>query len=304
MSDDNEASTSSSCANCGIAEVDDTKLKNCTACFLVKYCGVTCQKAHRKQHKRVCKKRVAELRDELLFKQPESNHLWDCPICCLPLPIDMNKSFMMACCCKVICSGCYYANLVREQEARLARSCLFCREPVIRTEEEANKRNMKRVEANDPFAMCKEGVEQSRKGNYSRAFEYYTKAAELGDVEAHYCLSLLYRDGLGVEQDSTKEIHHLEEAAIGGHPDARYNLGANEWNNNRNTDRAVKHWIIAATQGHDGAIKMLMKVFKQGFVEKDVLAATLRAQQTAAEATKSPQRELADELYRDRDSQS
>ena len=71
------------CAGCGIVGGDEIKLKKC-ACKLVKYCGVKCQKAHRKLHKRACKKRAAELRDELLFKQPESSHLADCPICSLP----------------------------------------------------------------------------------------------------------------------------------------------------------------------------------------------------------------------------
>eukprot|EP00984_Skeletonema_dohrnii_P035791 scaffold35973_cov122-Skeletonema_dohrnii-CCMP3373.AAC.2 len=33
------------------------------------------------QHKKECKKRAAEFRDELLFKQPESCHEGDCPIC-------------------------------------------------------------------------------------------------------------------------------------------------------------------------------------------------------------------------------
>ena len=46
-----------SCANCGKHGDDTVKLKDCTACRLVKYCGVDCQKAHRKQHKKACKKR-------------------------------------------------------------------------------------------------------------------------------------------------------------------------------------------------------------------------------------------------------
>ena len=74
------------CASCGIAGDDDTKLKKC-ACKLVRYCSVKCQKDHRSQHKQECQKQVAELRDELLFKQPESSHHGDCPICCLPLPL-------------------------------------------------------------------------------------------------------------------------------------------------------------------------------------------------------------------------
>ena len=73
------------CASCGIAGVDDMKLKKCTACHLVRYCSVKCQKEHRPKHKKVCKKRAAELRDEILFKQPDGSDLGDCPICCLPL---------------------------------------------------------------------------------------------------------------------------------------------------------------------------------------------------------------------------
>jgi len=72
------------CASCGTEEVDGVKLKKCTACKSVRYCSVKCQKDHRAKHKRACKKRAAELRDEIVFKQPESSHLGDCPICCLP----------------------------------------------------------------------------------------------------------------------------------------------------------------------------------------------------------------------------
>ena len=56
-------------------------------------------------------------------------------------------------------------------------------------------------------------------------------------------------------------------------------------------ERAVKHWIISAAQGYDSSIKWLMAAFKHGFVEKDVLAAALRAHKAAADATKSPQRQ-------------
>ena len=102
------------CAACGTAEEDDIKLRKCTACKSVRYCSVKCQKEHRPQHKRVCKKRAAELRDELLFKQPDSSHWGDCPICCLPLSVDGNKSTMMSCCSKLICDGCEYADQMRE----------------------------------------------------------------------------------------------------------------------------------------------------------------------------------------------
>ena len=59
----------------------------------------------------------------------------------------------------------------------------------------------------------------------------------------------------------------------------------------------MKHWIIAANQGDNDSIKYLLKMFKGGLIDKDELAATLRAHQTAVDATKSPQREAADEYY-------
>ena len=296
----NEADTLR-CASCGVAENDDIKLKKCNGCHLVRYCGVECQKAHRKQHKRDCKKRAAELREELLFKQPENSHLGDCPICCLPLSLDMAKFSIMACCSKMICRGCFYANLKQEEEARRDRKCPFCRELLPRTKEAVDKMRLKRVEANDPVALCQVGGEHESKGDYIRAFEYYTKAVELGDAWAHHYLADLYREGLGVEQDEGKAIHHFEQAAIGGHPGARHNLGTYEWIN-ENADRAVKHYVIAATQGQDDSIKALMNCFKGGFFYKNVvLDAALRAHKAAIDATKSPQREEAEKFYREWD---
>eukprot|EP00985_Skeletonema_marinoi_P023738 scaffold15966_cov170-Skeletonema_marinoi.AAC.2 len=88
----------------------------------------------------------------------------------------------------------------------------------------------------------------------------------------------------------------MEEAAIGGHPNARHNLGCIEEDGNE--ERAVKHWIIAAAQGNNDSIKALMDAFRRGFVSKDDLAAALRAHQAAVEETKSPQREAADAYVR------
>jgi hypothetical protein len=44
---------------------------------------------------KVCKMRAAELRDEILFEQPESTHLGDCPICLLQLSLDQKNLTMM-----------------------------------------------------------------------------------------------------------------------------------------------------------------------------------------------------------------
>ena len=299
MSEDDAAMNSlCCCASCGIAEVDDIKkLKECDGCDLVRYCSDECQRDHKSQHEEDCKKRAAELRDKLLFRQPECSSMGDCPICTLPLPLDVTKSTLTGCCSKFICKGCAHAHQKRQFELRLVQSCPFCREPAPETEEEAEKLEMKRIEANDPVAICKWGVQQYYKGDYDTAFDYCTKAAKLGDVWAHFYLSLMYRDGEGIEQDVRKEIYHLEEAAIGGHPEARYYLGIHEGLKG-NDESAVRHWIIAATQGDDNSIKMLMEGFKDGLMEKEDLASALRAHKAAVDATKSPQRKATEEYIR------
>src|SRR5210317_2182389 len=153
----NDADDDEVCANCGKAAVDDVKLKICTACRLVKYCSVECQKNHRKQHKKVCKKRAAEIRDDKLSQQPDESHLGECPICCLALPLDLEKSMMMRCCYKVICMGCVHANDLRIEEEGLEYKCPFCREPEPETQEEREPYRKKRLEANDPNALYEMG---------------------------------------------------------------------------------------------------------------------------------------------------
>ena len=297
MSEENVEADDSCCASCGVAEIDDIKLKECSDCDLVRYCSDACQKEHNSQHEEACKRRAAELRDELLFKQPESTHLGDCPICCLPLSLDRQKSATTSCCCKIICEGCNYANQMREEEKKLQHSCPFCRKPVSSTEKQCDEQILKRIAANDPVAMLRKGIEQHRKGDYVSAFEYYTKAAELGDAEAQCNLAILYQYGTGVEKDEGKQINYLEEASIGGHPIARYRLGLTEGNNG-SAERALTHFFIAAKLGENDSIKVLMDAFRNGLVSKDDLASALRAHQAAVDATKSPQREAAEEYAR------
>jgi TPR repeat protein len=157
---------------------------------------------------------------------------------------------------------------------------------------------MKRAKANDPFALCKMGKLCDDEGDYEGAFEYYTKAAEAGDMDGHYELSLMYHQGQGVEKDMKKLVHHLEEAAIGGHPWARHNLSAIEQNRGRE-DRAYRHLIIAAKQGFDDGLDAVKKGFMDGSVNKEDFESALRGHQAAVDATKSEQREEAEKARRE-----
>ena len=279
------------CASCGVAGDDDTKLKKC-ACELVRYCGVKCQRDHRPQHKKECKKRVAELRDEILFKQPESSRHGDCPICCLPLEIDLEKSTLMSCCSKLICTGCIYANQKREYEGKLQHSCPFCRHLAPKSHREREMMLTKRAQANDAKAVNQVGRWRYERGDLSGAFEFWTKAVELGDINAHYELAKLYHFGQGVQKDAKKQMHHLEQAAIGGDPVARHNLGSQAMRSGR-YERAVKHYIIATKMGFDESRDDLTRCFGLGLISKDEFAIAIRAHQAAVEETKSPQRDAA-----------
>ena len=203
----------------------------------------------------------------------------------------------MSCCCTLICRGCDYANKLREIEQGLDQRCAFCREPMVGSQEECTKNEVKRARSDDPVALYQVGSKCNDRREYDHALECWTKSAGLGYAESHYSLHCCYRDGQGVEKDKKKEVYHLEEAAIGGHPMARYNLGIYEENRGRD-DRAIKHFIIAAKLGYDDALEVVKEYFGScPYLSKEDFEATLREHQAAVDATKSSKREEAHAFY-------
>ena len=110
----------SACACCG-KEGNSDDMNTCNKCKSVSYCNAACKKKHRKKHKKACEKRVAELHDEKLFKEPPPRE--ECPICLIPLPLDASEMAFKSCCGKLICKGCIYAMEESEEGGDL---CAFC----------------------------------------------------------------------------------------------------------------------------------------------------------------------------------
>ena len=234
------------------------------------------------------------LSDDDLFRQPDSSHHGECQVCFLPLSLDLEKSILKSCCTKMICKGCVYANYISNIHDQVkARSCPFCRTPASDSEKETWERRMKRAKAGDPAAIREIGGNYFVKKDYPKAFEYYTKAAELGDLRAHYQLGCFYSGRCGVEKDEEKEIYHLEIAAIGGHPYARHNLAFVE-DSRGNKERALKHFIIAANIGCDESMQLLEEEYNDGNITKETFDASLRGYKSAIDATKSSQREAGE----------
>ena len=230
--------------------------------------------------------------DDTLFSQPESTHLGECPLCFLPLHIDQQKSLFHTCCREIICMGCVVANYRSNKNDRMkVLRCPFCRE--VANDKENDKRVMKRIKAKDPAALSYMGHNRFSEGDYDAAFEYWTKAAELGNADARYKLGCMYWKGVGVEKEEEKAVYHYEKAAIGGHPYARHSLATIEAING-NMERSVKHFIIAANLGDEDSMKELWKHYSAGNITKEDLDATLRTHQAALDGMKSEQRDAAD----------
>ena len=296
---DNDSNTTTmACANCGKGEESSGELKACTACKLVKYCNRECQIAHRPLHKRICKKRAAELRDEALFKDHSPRE--DCPICFLPLPLDAAQTTFKSCCGKIICNGCIYAM---DEEARgrgKIELCAFCREPNPSSDEERVKRLKKLMEANNAGAFNKlagyyEDGEMGMPQDFAKANELYLRGGELGYYEAYYNLGHFYDNGRGVEVDKKKATHYYELAAMNGDAHARHNLGCEEYEAG-NYHRAYKHFILSARAGFKDSLDNVKIGYMNGIVTKDEYANTLRAYQSRQDEMKSDDRDKARSL--------
>ena len=280
--------------SCGKSEDDAVKLKSCTACRLIKYCGVDCQKAHRTQHKRACKKRAAELEDEKLYNQglerPEGD---SCPICTLPIPLSVKEHAVVSyCCMKMICDGCYFAA----QEKGM-KGCPFCRTPLPDKDAYVLAMIQARVKKKDPVAIeflgdvYRQGQHGVQK-DMQKAVNLYTEAAELGSISALYTLGLMHGNGEGVRQDEAKGAEFYKKAAMQGHAESRHKLGCYEGLKG-NYDRAVKHCLISAKMGLQSSTGLIKQLFVMGLATKEQYAEALKGFQDAVEETKSRDRDEA-----------
>ena len=285
------------CANCGTTASDTVKLKNCTACRLVKYCGVDCQRAHRKQHKKECKQRVAELKDEQLYSQGLERMEGDfCPICSLPIPVPMAEhAGFSACCMKRICNGCLFAA-----QKRGITDCPFCRTPCPDDDADGLVMMQKRVAKKDPEAIfflgekCfhgKFGVQKDMR----RVVKLWTEAAELGSIDALFELGNVHYFGEGVKKDEKMAIHFWSKAAMQGHVTSRYQLGIIEGTHG-NYDSEVKHLLISSKMGDKNSLERIKTLFTRGDATEEDFSKALKGYRDAMEETKSKDRDEAKRL--------
>ena len=281
------------CANCG-KEGNSEDMNMCNKCKSGKYCNAACKKKHRKKHKKECERRVAELHDKKLFKEPPPPD--ECSICMLSMPIKANQTTFKTCCGKRICNGCIYAMDMSMSEGE--NICAFCRTPTPSSEEEEIKRGKKLMdkECGWVFHFMAGRYDQGYGDltqDHQQANELYLKAGELGCAGGYYHLGHSYRIGRGVvERDMGQVKHYWELAAMGGHVLARHLLGEMEGMAG-NHQRAMAHFMISARGGCKESLDSVQTGFMDGVVTKDVYASTLRAYHERQKAMKSDARDQA-----------
>jgi len=239
-----------------------------------------------------------KISDEELFKQPPSQY-GDCPICFLRIPLLETGSRYQTCCGKVICGGCEYAPVYDNQGNKVDnKKCPFCRIPVptLGGEEEI-ERDKKRVEAGDPIAIFNLGCDYldgscGQPQDYTKALELFHRAAKLGHIEAYCNIGNAYHRGRGVEVDKKEAIRYYERAAMAGDVYSRHNLGNME-KNAGNTDRAMKHYMIAISGGYAKSLEKIKQLYTNGHATKDDYTKALQLYQSYLGEIESVQRDKA-----------
>jgi TPR repeat protein len=161
----------------------------------------------------------------------------------------------------------------------------------------------KRVYADDAVAILQlggyhlNGHEVSGiKIDLEKAVKLFHRASELGCAEAYHQLGNAYEKGCGVSKDVAKARQHYEKGAIGGYVNSRFNLGCYDANHG-NFDRAMKHYLIAASQGQVDAVKNIKEIMDMGYATQDHHAEAHRGYKQYLDEVRSDRRDSAAANY-------
>jgi tetratricopeptide (TPR) repeat protein len=130
------------------------------------------------------------------------------------------------------------------------------------------------------------------KKDTDKAVKLLQRAAELGSAEACGYLGFMYGTGEGVNKDETKAKQYYEKGAIGGCAHSRFNLGNIDAIAGR-FDRAIKHWLIAASGGEYNAVNEIKKAMIWGYATRDHYTQALRGYKLYMDEVRSDQRDAA-----------
>lgn len=105
--------------------------------------------------------------------------------------------------------------------------------------------------------------------NFTKALEWYQKAALAGEREAHLRTGACFEIGMGTAVDMDKAVTHYDKAAQMGLPEAQYKMASLYLTGNGVAKDAAKGFGLltsAAESGHGAAANELAVVYMQGLL--------------------------------------
>ena len=157
-----------------------------------------------------------------------------------------------------------YAESLSTQTENVNNELMQAEEKVRKTEEAQQSAEKKAAESDEKANKAEEAADaQYRKGlsfyeqrDYTKAVEWFQKAAEQGHAIAQCYLGVCYERGRGVQQDYTKAVEWFQKAAEQGDAAAQFNLGVCYYYGRgvqQDYTKAVEWYKKAAEQGDAGA---------------------------------------------------
>ncbi len=180
---------------------------------------------------------------------------------------------------------CYYSGIVVSQNFKEAYQwfsksaqqglpeamqslalCLLRGDGVQADYAEGMKWQYKAAESNAPEILYTTGVICEQLGGDSvKAFDYYKRSADFGNVEACLNVGLHYRDGIVVNQDYAKALEYYTKAAEKGNPVGYINVGTIYYLSYQdytyhNVDLGVEKDLNKAIQNLEASLKIIENV--------------------------------------------
>jgi len=303
-----------SCDNCDSLSNGTIIYKACSRCKLVYYCSKECQTIHWKStHKKTCivlndrkaSNQIAsdqknEINQQLSGPSQESTSNLVCSIC---LDALTNATYTLP------CSHTFHTNCIKSLRSHkgLNQVCPLCRTDLPPGPEEAfmkacclfEKMNsdissnspesqdildemfsLMQCSAEEGFVLAQQCLgamllDDGAKQDYSKAFEWFLKAASQGHVQAQINVGHMFFRGQGMKQDFVKARHWYQKAQ--GHSQAQIQLGSiyREGKGVKQDHTKANDWFLkAASQGDAHAQGNLGRTYQLGIgVKQDSMKA-------------------------------
>ena len=252
--------------------------------------------------------------------EPESSHR-ECPICYHRLPLKKIEHVYHACCGEVICNGC----VVGKQRTQLKEPqfkelgfniedttpeegqfclielfgmkiyvCPYCRAPPPQSEQELLQRIYDRIEIRNDrdytIALNQLGThykdgECGLPQNLKKAEELFKEAYDLDDPVAAWNLYCIY-------DNEEKEVECLQRGEMLGSVDCIQELAIHAYDSG-NMENFARLCVKSVRLGGTDDIDDLWWCYQENLLSKDVVAATLRANQALKDEVTTKRRDFA-----------